>query len=240
MNWEGCEMIAEEQGINMYNEGMLHSQLKQWYAKPNDRLESKVDGYIVDIVRDELLIEIQTANFSAISKKLGKLVENHKVRLLYPVYLEKNIIKLSGTQDSVISKKKSPAKGTLADVFNELIRIPHIIRQKNFSMEILFIKIDEYRCDDGKGSWRRKGASIIEKRLREVVATKSLNCPQDYLCMLPNDIDQPFTNKQLASKLNISIKKATKITYCLKKMNVLHTAGKSGRSTLYRKLYLSD
>jgi len=32
--------------------------LKQWYARPGDQLEVELDGFIVDIVRGEQLIEI--------------------------------------------------------------------------------------------------------------------------------------------------------------------------------------
>ena len=58
-------IIKEEyRGINIQNEG-IHSQIKQWYAEEKDRFEVKVGRYIVDIVRDKQLIEIQTSNFSS-------------------------------------------------------------------------------------------------------------------------------------------------------------------------------
>ena len=54
--------------IGVMQEMALHAALKAWYAQPGDLLETKVDGYVVDIVRDggAELIEIQTRNFSAI------------------------------------------------------------------------------------------------------------------------------------------------------------------------------
>ena len=72
---------------------MLH--LKAWYAQPGDQLESKVDGYVIDLVRGDLLVEVQTANFSAIKRKLVKLLENHPVRLVYPIPSEKWILRIS-------------------------------------------------------------------------------------------------------------------------------------------------
>ena len=47
-------------GIGLLNEKPLHASLKQWYARPGDRFEVAVGGFVIDIVRDDLLIEIQT------------------------------------------------------------------------------------------------------------------------------------------------------------------------------------
>jgi hypothetical protein len=44
--------------IGTLNEKPLHAALKQWYAEPEDRIEAPVDGFTVDIVRGDLLIEI--------------------------------------------------------------------------------------------------------------------------------------------------------------------------------------
>jgi hypothetical protein len=55
-----------QNGIGTLQETSLHSALKAWYARPGDRFEVFIDGFYIDIVRSELLIEIQTRNFSAI------------------------------------------------------------------------------------------------------------------------------------------------------------------------------
>ena len=75
--------------IGTLNEKSLHAALKQWYARPDDLIEVSVDGFTVDIVRGDLLIEIQTRNLSAIKRKLMTLVEQHPVRLVYPVAQDK-------------------------------------------------------------------------------------------------------------------------------------------------------
>jgi hypothetical protein len=72
-------------GIGLINEKPLHASLKQWYARPGDRFEVPVDGFVIDIVRDDLLIEIQTRNFASINSKLCKLTRSYEVRLVYPV-----------------------------------------------------------------------------------------------------------------------------------------------------------
>ena len=80
--------------IGTLNEKPLHAALKTWCARPGDRFEETVDGFVVDILRGELLIEIQTKNFAAMKRKLYQLVPHHPVRLVYPIARERWIVKL--------------------------------------------------------------------------------------------------------------------------------------------------
>ena len=155
-------------GIGSLNESKLHYQIKELYKKRNDKLESKVDGYFIDINRDELLIEIQTKNFGSIKKKISKLLNNHKLLIIYPIPYIKWISKIDKNTNEIITKRKSPKKGNFLDVFDEMIRFPSFINHKNFSLEIILTEINEIRCDDGKGSWRRKGVSIIDRELIKI------------------------------------------------------------------------
>ena len=52
--------------IGLLNEKPLHAALKEWYARPEDRFEVSVDGFVIDVVRGNLRVEIQTGNFAAI------------------------------------------------------------------------------------------------------------------------------------------------------------------------------
>jgi len=70
-------------GIGLLNEGPLHAALKRWYAQPGDRFELPVEGFVIDIVRGDLLLEIQTGNVASIKAKLTRLVGSHRVRLVY-------------------------------------------------------------------------------------------------------------------------------------------------------------
>jgi len=234
MKTEGEEIqYKAETGSGLSNEGSLHSAIKDWYATAGDRFEVRVEGYIADIVRGDLLIEIQTRNFLAIKKKLLRLSENHQVRLVYPIAVEKWIIHTTFLGGEDISKRRSPKRGNLVDVFQELIRMPEIINIENISIEILMIKMDEIRCADGRGSWRRKGISIVDRKLIEVVERVEFKTKFDFLKCLPEGLIQPFTNKILSAELGKNISAATKMTYCLKRMGIIKQIGKRGRELLF-------
>lgn len=222
---EEIALILEHSGININNEKSLHLFIKQWYAMPGDRLEAKVDKYIIDLVREDSLIEIQTKNFSAIGNKLRDLVKYNKVMLVHPIAIEKYIVTTEGPE-GIITRRKSPKKGKLVDLFDELIRIPDLMVEDNFILEILMTKVEEIRCKDGKGSWRRKGVSIMDRKLVEVVEKITFKEVKDFLIFLPQELPNNFTNKDLAKTLKVTVLKARKITYCFRKMKLITEVGK--------------
>ncbi len=226
--------IMEQSGININNEKSLHSSIKQWYAMPGDRLEVKVDKYIIDLVREDSLIEIQTRNFSAIGNKLRALALYNKVTLVHPIAIEKYIVTMEETE-KVISRRKSPKKGKLVDLFDELVRIPDLIAQENFILEILMTKEEEIRCKDGKGSWRRKGISIVDRKLVQVVEKVIFKEAKDFMRFLPEELPRDFTNKDLAKMLKITIYKARKVTYCLKKIMIIKEVGKIRNELIFQR-----
>ena len=95
-------------GIGLLNEKPLHASLKEWCAQPGDRFEVAVDGFVIDIVRDDQLLEIQTSNFASIKSKLTDLVRAHQIRLIYPIAQEKWIVRLAKDSGSGVARRKSP------------------------------------------------------------------------------------------------------------------------------------
>jgi len=123
--------------IGTLREKSLHASLKDWYSQSGDHMEAEVDGFHIDIIRNDLLIEIQTTNFSSLRRKLKKLIENHPLRLVFPIAQEKWIVRLAADGLTQIGRRKSPKKGNLFHLFEELVSIPDLIKNRNFSLEVL-------------------------------------------------------------------------------------------------------
>jgi hypothetical protein len=219
--------------IGTLGEKSLHAALKQWYKQPGDLLEEMVDGFHIDIVRRKLLIEIQTTNFSSIKSKLATLTKKHRVRLVYPIAQEKWIVRLAADGITQIGKRKSPKKENLFHLYRELVSIPELIKSRNFSLEVLLIREEEIRCDDGLGSWRRKGWSITDRRLLEVVYRHIFKKPSDFLALIPPKLTDPFSTQELAECVNQPRWLAQKMAYCLRKMGAIKEVGKKGNLFLY-------
>jgi hypothetical protein len=219
--------------IGTLNEKPLHEALKRWYAQPGDLFEVPVDGFVVDIVRGSLLIEIQTRNFSAIKRKLEKLLINHSVRLVYPIPCEKWIVKLAEDENGRISRRRSPKRCTYEHVFYELVRLPELLKHPNFSIELLLIEEEEVRRYDGVRGRRRRGWVTEERRLLRVVDRWILNSPADMDTFIPVNLAEPFSVNDLATAANINRRLAQKMVYCLRAMGCLAPAGKRANAILY-------
>ncbi len=219
-------------GINTYNEKALHLDLKQWYAQAGDIFEVPLAGYIIDIVRGELLVEIQTGNFTAIRRKLEQLAQAHPVRLVYPIAQEKWIVKLD-EQGRRLNRRKSPARHSLAYVFAELVRLPTFLASTNTSLDILLIEEEEVRVFDARRAWRRRGWVTQERRLLRVVESKLWQTPADCLTLLPANLPTPFTTADLAVGLEQPRWLAQKMVYCLRAMELITPTGKQGNAILY-------
>jgi hypothetical protein len=219
-------------------ESSLHSAIKKWYFLDGDRLEDRVDDFVVDIVRGDLLIEIQIANFSAIKSKLSRLLNHHKVRLVYPIPKEKWIVHKSISTGETYGRRRSPKKGRLSDLFNELIRVPSLFSKGNFSVEVLMIEVEEIWCNDGRGSWRRKGASIEDRKLIRVFQREVFENKADFLRFLPNDLPDPFSNMNLAEHLGIPVNQSRKMTYSLRKIGTIEHVDKNRNQMLFARAHM--
>ncbi len=222
--------------IGTLNEKPLHEALKQWYARPKDKFEVPVDGFVIDIVRGKLLIEIQTRNFAAIKRKLEKLLVNHRVRLVYPIPCEKWLIKQSDDNDGVVSRRKSPGHGVYESVFNELIHLPQILVNPDFSLDLLLIEEEEVRRYDGIRGWRRHGWVTDERRLLKVVEHRMLSKPSDICAFIPASLVELFSTSDLAAAIGKPRKLAQKMVYCLRMMGHIKPVGKRANAILYTRL----
>lgn len=219
--------------IGSLNEKPLHAALKDWYRRGGDLVEEPVEGFVVDLVRDDLLIEIQTRNFSAMRRKLDRLVDLRPVRLVHPVAATKWIVKLDGKAREV-SRRRSPKRGVAADVCAELVSFPSLLDHPNFVLEVLLTEEEEVWRPDARG-WRRGGYAVEERRLLGVVDAIEFRAPADLRTVLPDGLPDPFTTKDLAGLLGRTRHAAQEVAYCLRESGAIEVDGRDRRGYLYRR-----
>lgn len=184
-------------------------------------------------MRGDLLIEVQTGNFSALKQKLRRLIPRHRVRLVYPVAREKWLIKRAVEAESAPTRRKSPKRGRVEDLFRELVSFPELALSPNFSLDVLLIQEEEVRRHDARRAWRRRGWVTEERRLLQVLLRHRFRAPTDYGALLPDDLVEPFTTADLAEALGSPRSLAQKMAYCLRKMHEITPVGSKQRSVLY-------
>ncbi len=215
------------------NEHSLHLLLKEQIAIPGDLIEAKIGRYKADILRENLVIEIQTRSLASMRRKAHSIMKNNPLRVVMPIHCRKYIVKLDENGDFV-HRRKSPKRQTIFDIFEELMHVPELLLHPDFQLELIFLITEEVRIQDGKGSWHRKGQSIIERGLLEITDRRVFTNRDDYISLIPTSIRQSFTTTSLAKRLNINVRLARKVGYTFFKAGIAERIGKDGNAHIYQ------
>jgi len=220
--------------IGTLREKPLHASLKEWYSRPGDRLECPIDGFVIDLVRGDLLIEVQTSGFSSMKTKIATLVASeHSIRIVHPIALTKWIVRVD-EDGTILSRRRSPKRGHLTDVFAELVSFPERIIGSGLEIELVLTEEEEYRHHTPGRSWRRRGWSVLERRLLEVTDTLLIRGVEELRRLIPEELPQLFTTADLATALGRPLRSAQQMAYCLRSTGLIEPIGKRGNSVEYR------
>lgn len=228
----GCVASAPPH-IGTLREKALHADLKRWYHRPGDALEVPVGGFVIDLVRGDLLIEIQTRGFASMKRKVSTLIDlGHRIRIVYPIPRDKWIVKVDAT-GTVLSRRRSPRHGKPTDVFAELVSFPDQLAHPNLEVEVVSTIEEEYRRHAPGRAWRRKGWVVVERRLIDVLDALLLDGPEGLAGLLPDDLPDAFTTADLAEKLGRPRRAAQQMAYCLRNTGTIAAVGRRGNTIVY-------
>jgi len=218
-------------------ETSLHRQLKALYAGDDGRQEVVCEGYRIDAVRGGELIEIQHGSLAAIRDKIRRLLAKHRVRIVKPIVATKLLVKLDGRGGGEIARRRSPKRGVLLDLFDELVYFTRVFPHERLTLEAVLVDVEERRYPGrGKRRRRRGGAEfqVEDQRLLRVVATQSFATAADLRRLLPRRLPKQFHTAHLAERLEAPRWTAQRIAYCLREMGAVEIVGKQGNAILYR------
>lgn len=231
----GGRFVAERAGINLYAERSLHAALKAYLAEEGDRVEAPVDGRVVDLVRaDGELVEVQTRSLGSLLPKLRAFsAAGRRVRVVYPVILGSTVARLDPESGVELSRRKSPKKGDLYTVFDELVRAAELIALPGVALELVSVRVVETRVRDGSGSWRRKGDRVADRFLECIEERRAFASRRDWLALIPADLAPPWDSGALGEALGIRPERARKMLYAFARAGFLREDGKAGRRKRY-------
>jgi hypothetical protein len=220
--------------IGTRKESSLHNALKFRYTGTDGETEKSMGDYVCDGLTPEgEIIEVQTGSFGPLRDKARELAAFGPVRIIHPIIINKYIETLN-IEGEVLRRRKSPRKGSEWDLFKNLLYAPELAATPGLSIELALIDVLEQRVEDGKGSWRRKGASISGRELAGWHSSLCLSSAKDYSRFLPFASGEEFTTRDLAAKARINAALAGKTLYVLSKIGIAERVGKKGNSFLYK------
>jgi hypothetical protein len=218
-------------------ESSLHKQLKDLYADDGASVEHKLGRYRIDVVCDGELIEIQHGSLAAIRDKVADLTTDHRVLVVKPIIVRKRLVKMKSQGGRVVDRRLSPKRGSVLDLFDELVYFTRVFPHPNLTLEVLLVDIEEWRYPGhGRRRYRRKNDHIVEdQKLVKLHEAHRFHTDRDLLKMIPSDLPDPFHTGHLAEAMDIPRTKAQQIAYCLRKTAALEDCGKQVNARLYRR-----
>lgn len=216
-------------------ETTLHKQLKSLYAT-GEQEEVTLDRYRIDAIDDlGRLVEVQCAGLAAIRDKIRKLVKSHDVVVVKPIILRKTLVKRNRKRGKVVSRRRSPSRGDVLDLFDELIHFCTVFPHERLTLELAFVEIEEHRIPPLKRRWTRKRYRVQDRVLLEVLDRVVLTQASDLNGLLPNGLPAgTFTTRELAQQIEQPRWIAQKVAYCLRKTGAVDVVGKQRNSIVYQ------
>jgi hypothetical protein len=227
-------------GIGTYGEKTVHAVLKNYFAPYCDCHEQKVGGFVADIVCEDGIIEIQTAGFDKLRKKLEAFTAVCPVTVVYPIPENKWLVPIDPETGAEGKKRKSPQKGTPYDIFPELYKIKPFLKSPNLHFCIVMLDITEYRRPpetSGLKRGRKKGYTRYDRLPTEMNSEIHINSPADWCCLIPQSLPNEYTSGDFASHAGIHPSMASLVLSILNEIGTVERTGKKGSSYLYRTLF---
>lgn len=217
----------------------LHQQLKHQYAGRRGKVEVIVGDYRIDAVRGKELIEIQYGSLAAIRRKIDALLtDGHRVRVVKPLVAHKTIIRQEQPDGPVISRRRSPKRGQLVDVFEELVYVARLLPHRQLTVDVPLVRVEEWRLPPKKTRrWRRRRAKfrVHDVRLLEIEQILSLRAPTDLLELVDmSQLPSPFHTGDLAEAIGRSRWEAQRAAYCLRESGAAQVVGKQRNTLMYK------
>lgn len=221
-------------GIGTLQEKTVHAVLKDYYAPSEDMQEIPVNGYVADIFTGKEIIEIQTANFNKMREKLNSFLPEYPVTIVYPIPYIKWLSWIDEESGECSPLRKSPVKGNIYKAFYELYKIKSYLQNENLKLCFPFLNIEEYRLLNGWSKDKKKGSCRYDRIPVAMVDEICFERVEDYLQLVPYELEEPFTAAEFAKNVKIRKEEAGRVLHILNYLQVIRQEGKKGKAYLYR------
>ncbi len=218
-------------------ETSLHQQLKRCYADHEDDTEVVMGSYRIDAIRGDELIEVQCASLAAIRRKCKDLLTRHSLRVVKPVILRTRIAKAKKPGGPVTSRRLSPKRGSVLDLFEDLIYFIRIFPDPNLTLEVPLVHVEQTRVPAKKKRRRwRQDFQIEDVRLESIESTLELREPADLLRLVGlSDQLASFNTQDIAAATDRPRWVAQQIAYVLRKTGAIEAVDRKRSGIVYER-----
>ncbi len=219
-----------DQGVGTLGEKTLHAVLKRMIEPDMSRHEVKLGRYTADVLNERGVFEVQTRNLHKLKPKLTALLPYYPVTVVMPVIETKWLLTMDPETGELRERRKSPKRGKPAAILPDLAYIKPLLRDPRLSFLLVRLEGEELRkLTPG----RRKPVTPLEFAPTKFLGTVRLRTAADYAALLPQDLPEEFTARELAGALGLPAGQGSAAANVLSCLGVLRHTGTRGKAYLY-------
>ena len=225
------------EGIGTLSEKTLHKILKLYVDHDTSHHEVEFMGSVLDVKGEDTIYEIQTRNYDKLLPKLKKILPHERVTVVCPLATEKRVRWVDKDSGEISAPNRSPKREGIFDAFKMLFGIRDVIRDKNLTVRVLFMSVEDFRNLDGYGRDKKHRSTRMERIPCDIFYELELKAPSDYAVYIPDTLGDEFVATELAG----AIKRTARYTYYILKLLVAAGAicehSRRGRAVVYKRLF---
>ncbi len=238
LRFEACCMAYQEEmqeriGIGTLAEKQLHAILKDFIEPDRSLHEQASEGFIVDVLNEDGITEIQTAGFNRLRRKIDAFVPESKLRIVYPIPAKKTLSWFDPETGEEKSRRLSPKRGTRRDVLFELYKIRPWLMEKGLELWLYFIDLEEHRLLDGWDKRQKRGSTRVDRLPTRLDRIEVFRSPEDYLAFVPEGLDGRFTRKEFERLGKYSPRQSQTVLRILRDFGLVEVVAKEGRAFVH-------
>ena len=224
------EMGRVEQGVGTLGEKTLHAVIKRMIEPDMSCHEVKLGRYTADVLNGQGVFEVQTRNLHKLKPKLAALLPYYPVTVVVPVVEIKWLLMLDPETGELKDRRKSPKRGKAAAILPDLAYLKPLLKDQNLSFLLVRLEGEELR-KPSQSRWR--SATPLEFAPTRFQGTVPLKTTADYAALLPPDLPETFTARELAKALGLPVSQGSAAANVLGHMGAIRRTGARGKAYLY-------
>jgi hypothetical protein len=218
--------------IGELNEKQIHRVVKGMLTHDNKKIqEVKVGNFIADIKIDNTIFEIQTSNFKNLVKKLNYyLSEGYTVRVIYPLVNTNKIFYIDRETHQERKVGRRYTYKTKYDALKELYWLKEFMSNKQFSVQLWLLDVEDYRYDDNKQRFVNYPTDV-----KEIIKLYNI---EDFKQFIPDTLDKQFFAKDFKKETKTRSKYYHQYLKLLEYFNIISSVGKKGNAVIWQVNYI--
>ena len=222
-------------GINTYAEKRLHRVLKCYYEPDVTRHEQKVGRYFADVLRENEIVEIQTASLHPLKTKIAYYLREtpYQITVVHPVFTKRWIRWLDPDDGSVSAPRRSPKKENAITAAADLVYLCDHLTEPRLRFRFPLLEVEDYRLLNGRSADRKHHSSRYERFPMALLDELTVECPAEYGKLFPADLPQTFTGAEFMRLTRIDSRRAYAALKVFCAVGLLSTEPGEGRARLY-------